>query len=253
MSRAVAPSTSSRGPKASAATSSGGSPVRQGYLRKGLKCRYESGTYGWMSAVVQGFNESDCTYNLDVRDHADLDRIRARVSDKPIDVDDAPSRRGTAANLYSTESGAVMKRNSEARLGGGAQHRESSKASGAPRGSDLEAGMHTGTPTSGSGQKVGRGDRCTAPEHGLVVIESVSDGTFNVRTLSGQRLQFPAHSLRAPEERQYAWQAGTKVSYQSASLKGKWIDANVVSFNPANGTYNLDVRMEAAPDKVRPR
>jgi len=309
-SRAVAPSGASRGPKASAATSSGGSPMRQGYLRKGLKCRYESGTYGWMSAVVQGFNdsdstynldvrqhaaldkvspvaeitapeawppgtlasylstsanqwlaavvvsfnESDGTYNLDVRDHADLDRIRARVSDRPIDVDDAPSRRGTAASLYSTESGAVMKRSSEARLGVGAQHRESSKASGAPRGSDLEAGMATGSsPTSSNGQKVGRGDRCTAPEHGLVVIESVADGTYTVRTSSGQRLQFPANALRAPEERQYAWPPGTKVSYQSASLKGKWIDANVVSFNPANGTYNLDVRMEAAPDKVRPR
>mmetsp|Transcript_88204 Transcript_88204/g.175193 ORF Transcript_88204/g.175193 Transcript_88204/m.175193 type:complete len:763 (-) Transcript_88204:8-2296(-) len=308
-SRAVAPSGASRGSKAVTATSSGGSPVPKGYLRKGLKCRYESGTYGWMSAVVQGFNESDSTYNLDVRqhaaldkvspvaeitaleawppgtlasylstsanqwlaavvvsfnesdgtynldvrDHADLDRIRARVSDRPLDADDVPSRKGTNPGPYSTESGGVVKRSSTTNLGGGAQHRESSKASGAPRGSDLEAGMHTGTPTSGSGQKVGRGDRCTAPEHGLVVIESVSDGTFNVRTLSGQRLQFPAHSLRAPEERQYAWQAGTKVSYQSASLKGKWIDANVVSFNPANGTYNLDVRMEAAPDKVRPR
>lgn len=309
-SRAVAPSGASRGSKATGATSSGGSPVRQGYLRKGLKCRYESGTYGWMSAVVQGFNESDSTYNLDVRqhaaldkvspvaeitaleawppgtlasylstsanqwlaavvvsfnesdgtynldvrDHADLDRIRARVSDRPLDGDDAPSRKGTVAALYSTESGAVGKRNSEARLGGGAQHRESSKASGAARGSDLEAGMATGSsPSAGGGQKVGRGDRCTAPEHGSVTIDSVSDGTYTVRTSSGQRLQFPAHALRAPEERQYAWPAGTKVSYQSASLKGKWIDANVVSFNPANGTYNLDVRMEAAPDKVRPR
>jgi len=309
-SRAVAPSGASRGSKAAAATSSGGSTVRQGYLHKGLKCRYESGTYGWMSAVVQGFNESDSTYNLDVRqhaaldkvspvaeitaleawppgtlasylstsanqwlaavvvsfnesdgtynldvrDHADLDRIRARVSDRPLDGDDVLSRKGTVTGLYSTELGTVAKRNSEARLGGGAQQRESSKASGTTRGSELEAGMATGSsPTASSGQKVGRGDRCTAPEHGLVMIDSVSDGTFTVRTSSGQRLQFPAHALRAPEEKQYAWPTGTKVSYQSASLKGKWIDANVVSFNPANGTYNLDVRMEAAPDKVRPR
>eukprot|EP00435_Cladocopium_sp_Y103_P052294 s945_g16.t1 len=32
-----------------------------------------------LPAVVKSFNESDQTYNLDIRDHADCDRIRIRV------------------------------------------------------------------------------------------------------------------------------------------------------------------------------
>jgi len=52
---------------ASKGCSSGG-----GILERGTRCRYCSARYGWMPAVVQGFNESDGTYNLDVRDHARL-------------------------------------------------------------------------------------------------------------------------------------------------------------------------------------
>jgi hypothetical protein len=44
-------------------------------LSRGVKCRYESSNYGWMNAVVESYNESDGTYDLDVRRHAWLDKI----------------------------------------------------------------------------------------------------------------------------------------------------------------------------------
>eukprot|EP00406_Dinophysis_acuminata_P012534 CAMPEP_0179228688 /NCGR_PEP_ID=MMETSP0797-20121207/9954_1 /TAXON_ID=47934 /ORGANISM="Dinophysis acuminata, Strain DAEP01" /LENGTH=500 /DNA_ID=CAMNT_0020935747 /DNA_START=102 /DNA_END=1604 /DNA_ORIENTATION=- len=45
-------------------------------LKAGVKCRYNSSTFsGWVPAVVQGFNEMDATYNLDVRDHARIEQI----------------------------------------------------------------------------------------------------------------------------------------------------------------------------------
>merc|ERR1740139_970567 len=49
---------------------------RSRLLANGTKCRYESGTYGWMPAVIQGFNEADSTYNLDCRPHAAADKIQ---------------------------------------------------------------------------------------------------------------------------------------------------------------------------------
>lgn len=290
-----------------------GSPVHAGCLRRGLKCRYESGTYGWMPCVVQGYNESDNTYNLDVRqhaaldkispvadvsameawppgtlatyhsatvntwlpavvltfneedgtynldvrDHADVDRIRARVSIG--DGEDQPRRASASAvGQYLTEeagdSSKYVRRETELLSKKSSLNRDGSK--GAPlRVSDLDAaGMATGSvPMPGGGRKVGQGDRCVIPEHGTVVIESLHDGTYTVKTSDRQRLKVQVDVMRAPEDAKFAWPPNTKVSYQSASLRGKWIDANVVSFNANNATYNLDVRMEAAPDKVRPR
>mmetsp|Transcript_50613 Transcript_50613/g.117525 ORF Transcript_50613/g.117525 Transcript_50613/m.117525 type:complete len:255 (+) Transcript_50613:249-1013(+) len=49
--------------------------MRTGQLLPGMKCRYVSGTYGWMPAVVQNYNQASSTYNLDVRQHAALDKI----------------------------------------------------------------------------------------------------------------------------------------------------------------------------------
>merc|ERR1711879_396034 len=100
---------------------------------------------------------------------------------------------------------------------------------------------------------VSTGDRCTIPDHGLVTVESFRDGIFIVKCRDRSTQKVQAEVMRAPADEKFAWTAGTKVAYQSASLHGKWIDANVVSFNPSNRTYNLDVRMDAAPDKVRPR
>jgi len=45
-------------------------------LQVGTKCRYNSSSWpGWMPAVVEGFNQSDGTYNLDVRQHAKPENI----------------------------------------------------------------------------------------------------------------------------------------------------------------------------------
>merc|ERR1712032_623720 len=45
-------------------------------LPVGTRCRYNSSSWSsWMPAVVQGFNETDVTYNLDVRQHAQLENI----------------------------------------------------------------------------------------------------------------------------------------------------------------------------------
>jgi len=50
-------------------------PKGVGNMMPGTFCRYESGTYGWMNAIIQDYNSSDCTYDLDVRRHAPLDKI----------------------------------------------------------------------------------------------------------------------------------------------------------------------------------
>lgn len=108
--------------------------LRRGHLAPGMKCRYESGTYGWMRAVVQSYNESNGTYNLDVRQQAAIDKI------SPI-------------------------------------------------------------PDVGSSE---------------------------------------------------SWPPGTLAAYHSVSVD-RWLPAVVVSFNEADGTYNLDVRDHADPDRIRAR
>lgn len=50
--------------------------LKKQQLPVGMKCRYNSSSWqGWMPAVVQSFNESDGTYNLDVRPHARPENI----------------------------------------------------------------------------------------------------------------------------------------------------------------------------------
>lgn len=44
-------------------------------LLPGSRCRYFSDTYGWMNGLVQSVNEAEGTYNLDVRQQAQTDRI----------------------------------------------------------------------------------------------------------------------------------------------------------------------------------
>jgi len=56
--------------------SKGGCTPQGSPLPVGTRCRYNSSSWSsWMPAVVQGFNESDVTYNLDVRQHARLENI----------------------------------------------------------------------------------------------------------------------------------------------------------------------------------
>merc|ERR1719453_2862325 len=42
---------------------------------------YSSGQYGWLPGHVTGFNQQDATYNLDIREHADIEKMRARIGD----------------------------------------------------------------------------------------------------------------------------------------------------------------------------
>jgi len=113
---------------------SGEPAPRPGFLQPGTRCRYESGTYGWMPAVVQSYNESNGTYNLDVRQQAALDKISPLADAKVAD----------------------------------------------------------------------------------------------------------------------AWPPGTLAAYHSVSI-GQWLPTAVVSFNEADGTYNLDVRDHADIDRIRVR
>mmetsp|Transcript_24643 Transcript_24643/g.56894 ORF Transcript_24643/g.56894 Transcript_24643/m.56894 type:complete len:690 (-) Transcript_24643:62-2131(-) len=46
-----------------------------GLLPAGTKCCYVSPSYGSQLAMVEGFNEEDCTYNLNVRPHAGMSSI----------------------------------------------------------------------------------------------------------------------------------------------------------------------------------
>jgi len=291
------------------------SSSRRRLLGPGMRCRYESGTYGWMPAVIQGyndtdgtynldvrqhasldriapikevtakeawppgswalylsatvnewlparvvsFNESDSTYNLDVRDHAEVDRVRART-DKPVDRHD-----GGEVDSRRTSNGRPSLEHQQTRaLSSHEASRHRSRGypddgdEGGRRRSAPEATSAGGTlstsPSSASTRLVTRGDVCVIPEHGLVFIENGAghDGCYVVKVSDNQKINVKADVMRAPKESKFAWPKGTKVSYLSASV-GQWIDAHVVSFNASNGTYNLDVREQAAPDKVRPR
>lgn len=48
---------------------------RPGPLAVNTRCRYYSGTYGWLPGWVQGMNENNGTFNLDVRQHAAPDKM----------------------------------------------------------------------------------------------------------------------------------------------------------------------------------
>lgn len=295
------------------------SSSRSKLLQKGTKCRYESGTYGWIAAEVQSYNESngtynldvrqhaaldkiapigdvaakeawppgthafyhsstannwlpvvvtsfnehDGTYNLDVRDHADIDRIRARVDRPGSDAaghaeprrsatsgcrDDNSPDNAPAPSVGSRHDGkkSTQRVDSDAKRTAHKGEVEATAAAGVPSASSTAAPAHW----------VGRGDACIHPEHGMAYIESVGkDGVFTVKVNTKkvpQLHQVSAEVIRAPGESKFSWKAGTKVSYLSNSV-GKWIDANVVSFDASNSTYTLDVRPGAAPDKVRPR
>merc|ERR1711920_708950 len=52
-------------------------------LKRGTKCRYNSSRVSkWIHAVVESYNSSDDTYNLDVRQHAKMENISPAVDIK---------------------------------------------------------------------------------------------------------------------------------------------------------------------------
>mmetsp|Transcript_108704 Transcript_108704/g.212982 ORF Transcript_108704/g.212982 Transcript_108704/m.212982 type:complete len:282 (+) Transcript_108704:202-1047(+) len=223
-------------------------------------------TKQWLPAIVHSYNVGNDTYNLDVRDQADVERIRARA--------DAPFE--SATNRLSRQDRAQTEI-----YNGGCETSSSSRRTVYPRSNDVgktsvdrsPAGdgardakhRHSGmnmedtasmmpSPSASSfpSRYVAKGDRCELAGSGLAVIESAGrDGRFTVKA-DGRTRQAWSEDMRAPKELRYAWQPGTKVLYMSASA-GKWIEASVTGFNPSSCTYNLDVRQEADPDKVKPR
>merc|ERR1719476_435914 len=81
--------------------SSDAAPPALAQLQVGARCRYNSSSWqGWMPAVVQGFNESDGTYNLDVRPHARPENISPAA-------DVGPAEAWPAGTLVHYESSSV--------------------------------------------------------------------------------------------------------------------------------------------------
>eukprot|EP00441_Pelagodinium_beii_P031989 CAMPEP_0197630136 /NCGR_PEP_ID=MMETSP1338-20131121/7720_1 /TAXON_ID=43686 ORGANISM="Pelagodinium beii, Strain RCC1491" /NCGR_SAMPLE_ID=MMETSP1338 /ASSEMBLY_ACC=CAM_ASM_000754 /LENGTH=719 /DNA_ID=CAMNT_0043201293 /DNA_START=116 /DNA_END=2275 /DNA_ORIENTATION=+ len=210
----------------------------QAWPKGSLVFYYSDSGRRWLPTVVESFNESDQTYNLECREHALCDRIRIRTaSQKALDkaapggeaadpsataARPALDRRITVKNFQATEAAAVM------------------QAAGAE-------------PEESRANRVGAGDWCSVPDHNtLAKIVAVSNGLADLEA-GDAKIQQKLEFLRAPADSRFSWAPGTIVSYQSSRAGGVWIDATVESFNGHNNTYNLDVRQEADPEKVRPR
>lgn len=301
-------------------------------IAKGTKCRYQSGTYGWMEAVVMGHNDSDHTYNLDckihvkadkisptfdikgsecwpagtcvsyfsptadrwlptvvtcynesngtydlsdkncsvsVREHAHIDRIRSRWPDEDSSTDsenrrpNGPNRpilhpQVTQLDGHCTSSSSVSRGRSRPT---DAHARDCGPDDVDKKSYNLDAGVEASPATPRESTPnvpprwLNKGDHChVRGEQGLCIVESAAgrSGCYTIKVNERKKLSVSADELRAPKDAKVAWPAGTQVSYMSTSAN-KWIDAQVISFIQASLTYNLDVRYEADPEKVRPR
>lgn len=298
-------------------------PQKPGALRVGLRCRYYSTSYGWMPGVVQGMNDhnstfnldirqhavpsnispidkptcnediwpagtwvtyesashgvlpgiihshnpSDCTYNLDVREHAVTDKIRARVGDGPGASTPMAGGDETAfAHQRTTNDGM---RTEKMGPQGGCEAEDGAASAGVgayyqqQQPNIMRAATPTGTPPGGQARPPDN-SKCFVLEQQNGYTETLpaviegynqSDGSYTI-LVSPQgvrrRQQLSPEMIRATNTQADAWPPGTQVSYQSASL-GTWLPAVIVSFNVGNSTYNLDVRENANPQQIRPR
>jgi len=232
--------------------------VREAWPKNVLVSYHSDSVKKWLPAVTKSFNDSDGTYNLDLREHADCDRMRLRRgtgfssgSEPPSD----PSVTAAAAGAGSRGlSGFRDPSATEAPRNGGLD-RKVTAANLADLDLEAMAAAAGSVLGVGSANKVGPGDWGMVSETGLVQLLSLQNGVVGVEIggQGGLPSQFKVEELRAPRESRFAWAPGTWVSYQSSSAGGLWIDATIDSFNSHNCTYNLDVRQEADPDKVRPR
>mmetsp|Transcript_122497 Transcript_122497/g.215888 ORF Transcript_122497/g.215888 Transcript_122497/m.215888 type:complete len:722 (+) Transcript_122497:169-2334(+) len=250
----------------------------------GTSVTYESQQYGGMNGTVTGYNPEDLTYNLDVREHAHPDRIRARLGDKlPAQANDgmrtektgdpatglngverAPSPSADAADSEGFAPGgyfpAAPAKEVEVEVMGRlpdfplpAQHaidRKKTEAAGAA------------TPGAAAGIRVPDGSSCMVvdaqggqPQWVKGIIQGYNpDGTFSVLLDprgQARQMQVRPEGIRAPIGSE-AWPPRTMVSYESQSL-GTCVPAQVKSFNSQTNSYNLDCRENAAPERVRPR
>eukprot|EP00929_Paragymnodinium_shiwhaense_P018350 TRINITY_DN1287_c0_g2_i1.p1 TRINITY_DN1287_c0_g2~~TRINITY_DN1287_c0_g2_i1.p1 ORF type:complete len:755 (+),score=172.99 TRINITY_DN1287_c0_g2_i1:116-2380(+) len=246
----------------------------------GTTVKYHSASANqWVLAVVQSANESDNTYNLDVKEHADVDRIRARLSGVSDDTL-PPAGDGGAAGVISkgfagfADAISMVRSSSEKRNGnpygsqrpsdfaGGATAMPGPEDSRDPR-SHLDGGR--GGPASPESQGVygvHEGMWCafevpqSAGEYREAVVEAVSrqDGNYlvSVQLDNGTRRSLAGDRLRAPWDESRVWPPGMKVYYYSSSSTS-WINATVVSFHPDHRRYQLDVKDGVTHERIRPR
>lgn len=202
---------------------------------------YSERAANWLPARIASFNDSDSTYNLaqdspgnlDLRQHANCEFIRLRLDQRST----VPSGPPDVQDPSTTARQPVDRRRTKPDV---------TQAAG--RAAEQVA------PSASSEGAIGPGFWCVVPEHGNVLVQIVRIQNGFAEVNSGDAtMQVALQSLRPPADATKKWPSGTQVQYQSSSAGGHWIDAHVDSFNAYNGTYNLDVRQEAAPDKVRPR
>lgn len=199
---------------------------------------YESSSMSsWIPGVIDGrrpFNDEDNTYNLDVREHAHRDRIRARVPRQALEA---------------FEASTCAESEPRSRKSTPTQSAESDKME------ELPKSTH---------QTVEVGSACLLVDQegdGYIpaIIESLHPedgvGCLRVTTLppARQRTHYIELSkVRAPRDSSQAWLPGTLVSYQKISTSQS-VSAVVCSFNSQEQTYNLDVKQQALPDRIMPR
>jgi len=230
---------------------------------------YESSNMGWLPGQVTGFNQQDCTYNLDLREHAAIDKIRARTSEVGSPSEEHAHGGATPQNPMRTEQN---QQQGPEILGfgmDGSVPAPPPPPSRDPAGADIPAmyqQTNMGRTSSQQSTRPPDGSMCLVLDGGggygetqllPAIIEgyNATDGSYSILVdphSVRRRQQARAEMLRAPRDQVDMWPAGTQVFYESSSL-GTWLPAVIVSFNGGNATYNLDVRENAAPERVRPR
>lgn len=266
-----------------------------GALRPGLRCRYYSNSYGWMLGTVQSINNSDGTFNLDIRQHADPQNIAP--PDRPeAECDYWPN--GTAV-FYQSSSYSSYAQGLPAQITGfnafdatynldirdhaaidrirarlGEPIQQESPYAGmrteqVQQGAEYEYGVSAqpvpvqAHPVRGgsSQARLADGSKCMMLNRDghleIAIVEgfSQSDGCYYLLvdpTITRRQEKVRSEHIRAPQNPADAWPNGTQVMYESTSMD-TWIPGAIVSFNVANCTYNLDVREGAPPERVRPR
>jgi len=190
------------------------------------------------------YNESDSTYDLDVRDHAQVNRVRATIGGRlPSDPSpDYPAGGASSSAGGATETTAAPARMSVEELGAlapGALARRDTKRLDEKQMAALTGG---GSFADGTRCMVAEGDNSFWPG---VIIGPLKDGTYRVQRQDAQQKAAWAdqvqtvkmEQLRAPGEAANQWPAGTKVSvYFNHTNKWQRTEASVpISDKPEPG------------------
>jgi len=237
----------------------------------GTLVTYESGSHGVLPGIVHSHNPGDCTYNLDVREHAVADKIRARIGDGAGASTPTPGgdeiafghqKTTNAGGMRTEKNGCDPEAQPATMDGGGTVGLGAYYQQQQPN--IMRVPTPTGAPLPGGQARPPDGSKCFVLEQQNGYSETLpaiiegynqSDGSYSL-LVSPQgmrrRQQSRPEMIRATNTPADAWAPGTQVFYESASL-GTWLPAVIVSFNVGNSTYNLDVRENANPQQIRPR